>query len=78
MARYAAPGQERRAVTRGALGGLTFGIYPGSAVGDAGAADAPGPPDHPGRINKALGELQGSPGRPFIVRRAVGQPSLLL
>lgn len=46
-------------------GGLTFGIYPGSAVGDTGAA---GPPDRPGQINEALGALQGRPGRPFIVR----------
>jgi hypothetical protein len=46
-------------------GGLTFGIYPGSAVGDVGAA---GPPDRPAQINEALGQLQGLPGRPFIVR----------
>lgn len=44
---------------------LAFGIYPGSAVGDTGAA---GPPDRPDRINQALGELQGPAGRPFIVR----------
>ena len=44
---------------------ITFGIYPGSAVGDAGPA---GPPDRPDRINQALGQLQGVPGRPFIVR----------
>ena len=44
---------------------LTFGIYPGSAVGDTGPA---GPPDRPGQINQALAWLQGSPGRPFIVR----------
>jgi hypothetical protein len=55
-------------VTRSAHDRLTFGIYPGSAVGDGGAADAPGPPDRPGRINQALAELQGAPGRPFIVR----------
>lgn len=55
-------------MTRSAQDGLTFGIYPGSAVGDGGAADAPGPPDRPGRINQALAELQGAPGRPFIVR----------
>jgi hypothetical protein len=52
-------------VTRSAQGGLTFGIYPGSALGDTGPA---GPPDRPGRINQALAELQGAPGRPFIVR----------
>jgi hypothetical protein len=59
------PGQDGKAVKRGARGGLTFGIYPGSAVGDAGPA---GPPDQPGRIHEALGQLQGLPGRPFIVR----------
>jgi hypothetical protein len=45
--------------------GLTFGIYPGSAVGDAGPA---GPPDRPERISQALDQLQGPGGRPFIVR----------
>ena len=44
---------------------LTFGIYPGSAMGDTGPA---GPPDRPDRISQALAQLQGSPGRPFIVR----------
>ena len=44
---------------------LTFGIYPGSAVGDTGPA---GPPDRPDQINQALAQLQGSPGRPFSVR----------
>jgi hypothetical protein len=44
---------------------LTFGIYPGSAVGDAAAA---GPPDRPDRINQALDQLQGRAARPFIVR----------
>jgi hypothetical protein len=44
---------------------LTFGIYPGSAMGDTGPA---GPPDQPDRISQALAQLQGSPGRPFIVR----------
>ena len=52
-------------MTRSAHGRLTFGIYPGSAIGDAGA---PGPPDRPGRISQALGRLQGGPGRPFLVR----------
>ena len=46
-------------------GGLTFGIYPGSAVGHVGPA---GPADCPGQINEALDQLQGAPGRPFIVR----------
>ena len=45
--------------------GLTFGIYPGSAVGDIGLA---GPPDRPDRINQALDQLQGTAGRPFVVR----------
>jgi hypothetical protein len=44
---------------------LAFGIYPGSAVGDTGPA---GPPDRPDKISQALAQLQGSPGRPFIVR----------
>jgi hypothetical protein len=44
---------------------LTFGIYPGSAVGDTGPA---GPPDRPDKINQALAELQGCPDRPFTVR----------
>jgi hypothetical protein len=42
MAAPATPGQEGKAVQRGTRGRLTFGIYPGSAVGDAGPA---GPPD---------------------------------
>ena len=45
--------------------GLTFGIYPGSALGDVAPA---GPPDRPDRINQALNQLQGPAGRPFIVR----------
>jgi hypothetical protein len=45
--------------------GLTFGIYPGSAVGDTGL---PGPPDRPDQISQALARLQGSQGRPFTVR----------
>jgi hypothetical protein len=52
-------------MNHGTRGGLTFGIYPGSAVGDPGAA---GPPDRPAQISEALGQLQGQPGRPFIVR----------
>jgi hypothetical protein len=44
---------------------LTFGIYPGSAIGDT---ELTGPPDRPDKINQALAQLQGSPGRPFIVR----------
>jgi hypothetical protein len=45
--------------------GLTFGIYPGSAVGDIGLA---GPPDQPDQINQALDQLQGRADRPFVVR----------
>jgi hypothetical protein len=55
--------------------GLTFGIYPGSAIGDSATGDSAtedsgptGPPDRPDQINQALDQLQGSPGRPFIVR----------
>jgi len=62
-------------VKNGRANGLTFGIYPGSAVGDNAVGDGlmgeggpPGPPDRPDRINQALAQLQGSPGRPFIVR----------
>jgi hypothetical protein len=44
---------------------LTFGIYPGSAIGDT---ELTGPPDRPDKINEALAQLQGFPGRPFIVR----------
>jgi hypothetical protein len=52
-------------VKDGAPNALTFGIYPGSAVGNTGPA---GPPDRPDKISKALAQLQGSPGRPFTVR----------
>lgn len=44
---------------------LTFGIYPGSALG---GIDLGGPPDEPDRINQALDQLQGCTGRPFTVR----------
>jgi hypothetical protein len=52
-------------VKDGAPNALTFGIYPGSAVGDT---ELTGPPDRPDRIDQALAQLQGSPGRPFTVR----------
>jgi hypothetical protein len=52
-------------VKDGTLNALTFGIYPGSAIGDTGPA---GPPDRPDKISQALAQLQGFPGRPFIVR----------
>jgi hypothetical protein len=45
--------------------GLTFGIYPGSALG---GVEAGAPPDRPDRINTALDQLQGHAGRPFTVR----------
>jgi hypothetical protein len=51
-------------MTAGARPGLTFGIYPGSAVG----GPESGPPDRPDRISQALDELQGRAGRPFAVR----------
>jgi hypothetical protein len=46
-------------------GSLVFGIYAGSGAGEQAA---PGPPDEPERIDAALDELQGRPGRPFSVR----------
>jgi hypothetical protein len=52
-------------LTSGTRPGLTFGIYPGSAVGDGGPA---GPPDQPDRISQALGQLQGPGSQPFIIR----------
>jgi hypothetical protein len=52
-------------VKDGTPNALTFGIYPGSAVGDTGPA---GPPDRPDMISQALAQLQGSPDRPFTVR----------
>jgi hypothetical protein len=48
--------------------GLTFGIYPGSAVGDDTGQIVSGPPDDPTRISGALDDLQGRNGRPFLVR----------
>ena len=57
--------REGKSVKHSTPGALTFGIYPGSAVGDTGPA---GPPDRPDQINEALGQLQGLPGRPFTVR----------
>jgi hypothetical protein len=48
---------------------LTFGIYPGSAVGDTGPA---GPPDRPDKISQALARLQGrSPQRQAEILRTV-------
>ncbi|MGH3206751.1 MAG: hypothetical protein ACRDNO_03215, partial [Trebonia sp.] len=44
---------------------LTFGIYPGGAMGNT---ELTGPRDRPDKINQALDELQGSADRPFIVR----------
>jgi hypothetical protein len=47
---------------------LTFGIYPGSAAGDDNGDIVAGPPDDPRRVIKALDDLQGREGRPFLVR----------
>ncbi|HJU01691.1 MAG TPA: hypothetical protein VJ966_10855 [Actinomycetes bacterium] len=47
---------------------LTFGIYPGSAVGDDTGRIVSGPPDDPTRISGALDDLQGRAGRPLLVR----------
>jgi hypothetical protein len=49
---------------------LTFGIYPGSAVGDSTLENSgqAGPPDQPDRIDQALAQLQGVADRRFIVR----------
>ena len=47
---------------------LTFGIYPGSAAGDDHGEIVAGPADDPRRVIKALDELQGHDGRPFLVR----------
>jgi hypothetical protein len=44
---------------------LTFGIYAGSA---AGGIECPQRPDQPDQITRALDQLQGRPGRPFVVR----------
>jgi hypothetical protein len=52
-------------VKDGTPNALTFGIYPGSAVGDT---ELTGPPDRPDKIDQALAQLQGAQGRPFIVR----------
>jgi hypothetical protein len=49
-------------------GPLTFGIYPGSAIGDDTGGIVTGPPDLPDAINDALDELQGPASRPFLVR----------
>jgi hypothetical protein len=46
----------------------TFGIYPGSAVGDDSGEVVSGPPDDPARIARALEDLQGRDGRPLLVR----------
>ncbi|MFD4878131.1 hypothetical protein ACFWOB_32825 [Streptomyces sp. NPDC058420] len=48
--------------------GLLFGIYPGGVTGDDTGNLTTGPPDDPALITNALDRLQGSPGRPFLVR----------
>jgi hypothetical protein len=52
-------------VNDGTPSGLTFGIYPGGAIGNTEFRPLP---DQPDKINQALDELQGSPDRPFVVR----------
>ena len=49
----------------GTPSGLSFGIYPGGAIGNTEFRPLP---DQPDKINQALDELQGSPDRPFAVR----------
>ena len=55
-------------MTGNGTAGLTFGIYPGSAAGDDHGQIVAGPADDPRRVIKALDELQGHDGRPFLVR----------
>lgn len=50
------------------VGGLQFGIYPGSVAGDDHGGLASGPPDDDEAIASALTELHGRAGRPFLVR----------
>ncbi|MFG3705136.1 hypothetical protein ACGF7U_10455 [Micromonospora sp. NPDC047670] len=47
---------------------MLFGIYPGSVTGDDAGGIAAGRPDDPQQIATALADLQGRPGRPFLVR----------
>ncbi|MGW7519554.1 hypothetical protein ACWGJ2_28580 [Streptomyces sp. NPDC054796] len=51
---------------------LLFGVYPGGVAGDDTGGLASGPPDAPERITTALDQLQGRPGRPFLVRAYTG------
>lgn len=55
-----------------AHGALLFGVYPGGVAGDDTGGLASGPPDDPARITEALDQLQGAPGRPFLVRAYTG------
>ncbi|WP_129843688.1 hypothetical protein [Streptomyces sp. RFCAC02] len=55
-----------------ASGKLLFGVYPGGVAGDDAGGLASGPPDDPDRITAALDRLQGTPGRPFLVRAYTG------
>jgi hypothetical protein len=52
-------------VNDGTPSGLTFGIYPGGAIGNTKFRPLP---DQPDKINQALDELQGTQSRPFVVR----------
>jgi hypothetical protein len=51
---------------------LLFGVYPGGTTGDDTGGLATGPADDPERITTALRQLQGKPGRPFLVRAYLG------
>jgi hypothetical protein len=52
-------------VNDGTPSSLTFGIYPGGAIGNTEFRPLP---DQPDKINQALDELQGTQDRPFVVR----------
>jgi hypothetical protein len=51
---------------------MLFGIYPGGITGDDTGGLAGGPPDDPALVSGALDDLQGRPGRPFLVRAYTG------
>ncbi|MFC7327914.1 hypothetical protein [Marinactinospora rubrisoli] len=53
-------------------GRLLFGVYPGGVAGDDSGGLTSGPPDDPARVSAALDRLQGTPGRPFLVRGYTG------
>ncbi|MFI7601800.1 hypothetical protein [Actinoplanes sp. NPDC049681] len=51
---------------------MLFGIYPGGASGGDAGALCVGPPDVAEQVTAALADLQGSAGRPFLVRAYLG------